>query len=147
MRGVYVVLREVTITSAGNLIELECGGKSIEILRAWAQAQSPDTVEQMTICLNRITAAGTGGTGLTERSTTNDGTSSAAAAYAGDRAPTAANALDRQSIPNIGGYQYAPTPEERIECNGTSDGIVLRLDEDLSASHVLDCGIIWREIG
>jgi hypothetical protein len=147
MRGVYVVLREVTIAAAGNLIELECGGKSIEILRAWAQAQSPDTVEQLTYAINRITAAGTGGTGLTERSTTNDGTSSTANAYAGDRAPTAANALDRQSVPSIGGYQYAPTPEERIECNGTSDGIVLRLDETPSVSQTIDCGIIWREIG
>ena len=147
MRGVYTAIREASITNAGNLIELECGTKSIEILRAWVQAQSPDTVEQMTIAIKRVTAAGTSGTGITERSTSGDSTSPTVNTYAGDRAPTAANAIIRESVPNVGGFVYAPTPEERIECNGTSDGIVLALDENLSTAHILDCGIVWREIG
>jgi hypothetical protein len=147
MRGVYTALAEKTITNAGNLIELECGAKSIEILRAWVTAQSPDTAEQMTIEINRITAAGAGTGAITEQSTSKDGTSATANPYNGSRAPTAANAIVRESVPNVGGFFYVPTPEERIECNGTSDGVVLRLDENLSAEHVLDCGIVWREIG
>lgn len=147
MRGVYSVCREVVITNAGNLIELECGGKSIEILEAKVTCQSPDAAEQMTIAIKRITAAGTGGTALTERPLANDGTANTANAYGGDRAPTAANDLIRESVPNVGGFLHTPIPECRIECNGTSDGIVLRLDENLSVSHTLDCMIIWREVG
>jgi hypothetical protein len=137
----------VTITNAGNLIELECGAKAIEILKAWVQTQNPDTAEQMTIAIRRVTAAGAAGTPITSQKTSGGSGSSTAVAYSGDRTPTAANAIIRESVPNIGGFIYAPIPEERIECVGTSDGIVLRLDENLSAAHILDCGIVWREIG
>ena len=148
MRGVYSVVRTTgSISTAQNLIELECGAKSIEILRAWVQTQSPDTVEQMIIAIRRVTAAGASGTGLTERPLSGDTTTPTANTYAGDRAPTAANNLIREAVPNVGGFMHAPTPEERIECSGTSDGIVLRLDEALSTNHVLECGIIWREVG
>jgi hypothetical protein len=147
MRGVYTVVREVTITSAGNLIELEFGAKAVEIYEIWVHTQSPDTAQQMTIAVKRVTAAGASGTTITPQSTSKDGTAATAIAYAGDRTPTAANSIRRESVPNIGGFFHVPIPEARIEGQGTSDGIVVRLDEDLSVAHILDCGITWREVG
>lgn len=147
MYGVFSVCREVTITSAANLIELEFGAKAVEILECSVTAQSPDVAEQMTIGIRRITAAGAGGTTITSQKLGSGSGSATAIAYAGDRAPTAANNIVRESVVNLGGFKHCPIPEARIEGQGTSDGIVLRLDEDLSGAHMLDCMIIWREVG
>lgn len=152
MRGVYIAHTEISgVNSARTLMYLTAHSLSvIEILSISVTNADVETNEMISAGLFRISALGTPtATTLTAIEKSEEGTSDTTATIKTNvtaSEPTYnTNPLDKQGTPNLAGYFYDPTPEERPTVSpGKSIGIRL-----LSAPAAFNCVVIlkYREIG
>lgn len=153
MRGVYECngTMGATTAAATAIYLINAADMVLEILSASLTNTSNETNEQLEACLQRITTIGTPtATAFTPAPREKgDVASSVACKFdvtASEPSYTAATEVGRKGFPSLGGWQWLPTPEERLVVS-PSESIGLRLLTASPTSLVLHVNIVFREIG
>lgn len=144
----------VTIATAITALQLKAGVNGpIEILRAWATQASSTTSAQCSLALVRKTAAATvttavAGTHLNKLNpvfpTADASLGVSASGITGTVEGTDGDILFDQGLNALGGWLYAPVPEERIIV--PQAGIIALKFLDAPGSAKWYCGIVFREL-
>lgn len=152
MRGVYRANIKISaLAAAKTLIYLTAAaGKVVEILSVFVTNSSNATNQQLEAQFAKITALGTPTATAITPTPTEQGDQAATTVVKGNvtaSEPTYSSTVTfgYQGFATVGGYQYAPVPEERnYITNGDSWGLRM-----LSTPAAFDCEIevSFREIG
>ncbi len=154
MQGVYRLTGTVAaVTTAKTLFYIETHAtKPIEIYSCKVDCTNEDTSEQIHLELNRISSLGT----PTATTDVPKPTEESSSAYGGvckvnvtASEPTyddISDAIAQGGTNKLGGWEYAPMPEERVIV-GAADDVGLSLVDAVANSSTLSFEITFREIG
>lgn len=152
MRVYSVELVNTAVTGAITLVQLKAGNASLVLLRAFVKQLNQTASAMQDVGIIRKTGAATvtsatpvlmdpdGGAALAVGGTSATGTNASA------EGTDAASYLVRQSFNVLNGWDWIPTPEERIEVGATGI-IALKFPSSPGSSMTVNAGLIFGEIG
>ena len=153
MRGVYEASLQISgLNAARTLLYLTApSGKCVEVLSASVTNATNETNEQLECCLQRITTLGTPtGTALTptkmEQGDQAAGSTAVGNVTASEPTYTSNTQIGRRGFPSLGGWEFAPVPEERPVI-APSESWGLRILAAPSSAIDADVRVVFREIG